>query len=372
MNEVQTKRTLLSAISKVFDPLGLVSPFILMAKLIMQELWLLGASWDDQLSEETLRHWKQWYLQLHELDQLKVPRCFLPECGNVRNIEVHGFADASEKAYAGVIYIRIEMDNNQVQSNLLMSKTKVAPLKKVTLPRLELMAALLTSRLARYVISALNLDVTKVYPWTDSMIVLHWIRGYASEWKTFVSNRVQEIQEISEPESWRHCPSKENAADVASRGTTLANLDDKWWSGPSFLVQPHSCWPITPQNSKITDDNLERKKSKELKISFNVAQVQMREPLFDVSKFEKWSKILRVTGKVMECFLHWKAKSLQKEEQLTSSYIKKAELYWLKEIQHRHYGNEINNLVLQHKVTNNSSLLSLNPILGKDGLIRVG
>lgn len=156
LNDVKTKRTLLGAISKVFVPLGLVSPFVITAKLIIQYLWVKGLQWDEALDEETVRKCTEWYAQLDNLAKLEIPRCFLSKSGEIVDIQV-GFADASEKAYTGVIYLRVQTDDDKVKTCVVMSKRKVAPLKKLTLPRLALKAALITARLARYVIQALNI-----------------------------------------------------------------------------------------------------------------------------------------------------------------------------------------------------------------------
>ncbi|KAK3754172.1 hypothetical protein QZH41_007960 [Actinostola sp. cb2023] len=381
LKEVKTKRTLLGAISKVFDPLGLVSPFIITAKLIMQDLWVKGIPWDEKLDEGTLRRWTEWYTQLETLATMEIPRSFLPKVGEIVEVQVHGFADASEKAYAGVVYVRLETDDEQVKTCMVMSKSKLAPLKRLTLPRLELMAALITARLARYVIKALNLQANSVYLWTDSMIVLQWICGYPNDWKPFVCNRVQEIQQLFEPECWRHCSSVDNAADQASRGSSLSDLQEKWWTGPSWLTGHQSKWPKTLKQMTQDDDLLEKKKNKEESLTSNVAQTKAQEPLTDTTKFEKWSKIVAVTARVMKCYSIWKQKALNKdtdfknniENGVTSEEIKQAEVHWMRKIQEECYSDEINCLRQHQRVHPKSSLLCLDPFFDDhDNLLKVG
>jgi hypothetical protein len=196
--ETTTKRKLLSEASKLFDPLGWLSPTIIQAKVLLQQLWLSGINWDEKLPENIAIKWRKYKQALPELEQVKIPRWI----NNLRcnTSELHGFCDASEVAYAAAVYF-ISQDENGIRTvTLLTAKTKVAPIKsKISLPRLELCGALLLAKLLRNVQEAMQFHIIQTYAWCDSKIVLAWIKGSPMRWKTFVANRVSEIQEFTQP-----------------------------------------------------------------------------------------------------------------------------------------------------------------------------
>lgn len=150
-------------------------------------------------------------------------------------VELHVFSDASPRAYGTAAYLKIDNEKH-VTTGLIASKSRVAPMKNLTLPRLELMGALLAARLQRYLIENLHIHIQAVLLWTDSNITLHWIKGSKSKWKPFIANRVEEIQQLTNPIQWRHCPGTENPADLLTRGVTPLSLASSaiWWTGPHW------------------------------------------------------------------------------------------------------------------------------------------
>ena len=177
-DDPMTKRSLISLYAKVFDPMGLLTPFLLTPKLLFQELWARDIDWDDPLDIDIANAWMAWKQELPSVDQIEVPRCLLRglNLSSVVRVEVHGFADSSQKAYGSAVYLCAEdKDQNRV-SNLVMAKSRVAPMKRMTLPRLELLAAFITAKLLHYVVQALRISVDSVYAWSDSQIALTWIR----------------------------------------------------------------------------------------------------------------------------------------------------------------------------------------------------
>lgn len=211
-----TKRNILSIISAIFDPLGLVGPVIVSAKLIIQSMWESGLGWDETISVHLQTIWSELRQDLHLLNKLNIPRHVIA-CNMVR-IELHGFSDASERAYGACLYLRTIDIDNRVTTNLLIAKSKVAPL---TLPRLELCAAyLLTNVVKKVTIAMPTLQLSKSFLWTDSTITLHWIKSSPNRWKTFVANRVASIQENSDIADWHHVSSTNNPADIISQGAT--------------------------------------------------------------------------------------------------------------------------------------------------------
>ncbi|XP_015437886.1 PREDICTED: uncharacterized protein LOC107193025, partial [Dufourea novaeangliae] len=229
-NKRVTKRTILSEIAQIFDPLGLIGPVITRAKLMMQRLWKMQIGWDETISQELHAQWTSYRQELHNLDLIKIPRKVVVGC--LAQVELHGFADASEKAYGACVYLRSPTKSGKWEARLLCSKSRVAPLKSVTLPRLELCGALLLAQLVHKVQSALNLPVEREYYWSDSSITLAWIASVSSRWNTFVANRVSQIQHLSKIDNWRHVSSKDNPADIISRGLNPMSLKDNnlWWS----------------------------------------------------------------------------------------------------------------------------------------------
>ena len=155
---------------------------------------------------------------------MAIPRCFGNGITQESKIELHGFGDASPKAYGAAVYIRIADKQGHISSQLVISKSRVAPIKKVSLPRLELLAAVVNARLLKFVVDTLPMEVSSVVCWTDSMVALHWVKGQSSRWKPFVANRVAEIQSTLDPECWRYCACKENPADLLTRGLSCDDM----------------------------------------------------------------------------------------------------------------------------------------------------
>ena len=235
-----TKRELASLAAKIFDPIGLISPFTVRSKLLLQSLWTQGVGWDDELPEETSRKWVQWVQELSELEQLHIPRSYIDwPLSQHAKVELHAFGDASEVAYATAIYIRVVPREGKASTSLVMSKTRVAPVRKISLPRLELMAAVITARLCIYVKDAIDCPISRIVCWTDNSSTLHWIRGSASQWKPFVANRVIEIQSLMDHSVWRYCPWPHNPADLPTRALSVSKLRESrlWWKEPSWLQE---------------------------------------------------------------------------------------------------------------------------------------
>ncbi|UYV64954.1 hypothetical protein LAZ67_3002556 [Cordylochernes scorpioides] len=234
--EVVTKRDFLSNIARIFDPIGFLSPTTVALKIIMQELWRGGTGWDEHISNDIKEKWNNFRAELLKLEDLSIPR-YVWACEKDRDVQLHGFCDASSVAYSAVCYLRTVSLNGQVHISMLAAKTRVAPCKSLTLPRLELCAALLLSQLYRSVVDSLKIDIGRTYLWSDSQISLSWIKSDPNRWKTFIHNRVVKIQQLSDRNSWRHVSGKDNPADCASRGIMPAALSGHtlWWQGPTWL-----------------------------------------------------------------------------------------------------------------------------------------
>ena len=171
-DDPMTKRSLVSLYARVFDPIGLLTPFMLTPKLLFQELWARDLNWDDPLDVDIAQAWGAWKKELPIADRIEVPRCLLCGLSSIAKVEVHGFADSSQKAYGSAVYFCAEDQNQNRISSLVMATSRVAPMKRVTLPRLELLAAFITAKLLHYVVQALRISVDSVYAWSDSQIAL--------------------------------------------------------------------------------------------------------------------------------------------------------------------------------------------------------
>ena len=185
-----------------------------------------------------------------EIDSITIPR--FVQTTSTSKVQIHGFADASIRAYGCCIYVRCS-DTNKIVSRLLTAKSKVAPLKTKSLPRLELCAAHLLAKLWTRIKFMISFEIESVNFWTDSEITLHWIKTHPSSLATFVSNRVAEIQECSDV-IWRHVPTKQNPADIVSRGCDVNELKNSiWFEGPSFLLSDSSKWPVN-EHFELTEN----------------------------------------------------------------------------------------------------------------------
>ena len=216
-----TKRSLLKLSAKVFDPLGLLSPFTITMKCEFQSLCLEKFDWDVELQGNRQRLWKNFVSSLTQLNNVRVPRYFNSSMSPT-NIQIHAFSDASKKAYAAAVYLRSEYEDGHVEVKLLSSKTRVAPIKQQTIPRLELLGATISARLVSNLLKSLPCEIKPTF-WVDSTTVLYWIKQ-EKPWKQYVQNRVQEIRQSVPEAAWNYCPGTQNPADLPSRGLSGKEL----------------------------------------------------------------------------------------------------------------------------------------------------
>ncbi|CAB0031154.1 unnamed protein product [Trichogramma brassicae] len=236
-----TKRKVLSSIAGMFDPSGWISPVLITLKIFMQSLWLLTKEWDTPLPDAEIEKWRAFEVDLQELPSVTIPRWngYMPGT----HIELHGFADASKFAYAAVLYLRL-ICQGQARVTLLASKTKVAPLKTLSIPRLELCAAHLLAKLAASFVATSDFAQAKLHLWSDSKTTLHWIHGLPARWPVFVANRCTDIITHVPQAIWHYVNTKHNPADLATRGCTVSVLRSErlWWHGPEILSATTRHW----------------------------------------------------------------------------------------------------------------------------------
>ncbi|XP_071639832.1 uncharacterized protein [Temnothorax longispinosus] len=364
---VISKRTILSTISKIFDPLGFLSPVTISGRILVQELWSSGLDWDDELPPVLLAKWKQFMCQLQEASSFTFPRWI--GLNQIDSFEIHGFCDASQHAIAAVVYLRSCSKESVVTVTLVAAKTKVAPLKRLTIPRLELLGAVLLTKLMISILLTLERLDIPLFAWIDSQVAYTWITNHPSRWKEFVRNRVCFIQDSLPQCKWGLVPGIKNPADLATRGISPSHLSESsiWWSGPEWLSQPSSDWPQTPLPCGI--ENLEERENKICSVVTN----KVSEVWNLIYKYSNLAKLLRVTA-LCRKFVRRTRKDLDVtiDPLLSISDICHERDFWIKIIQRCSFSSEIKIISQGQSLSKSNPLVRLTPYIDTNGMLRVG
>ena len=330
-----TKRNLLSAIARLFDPLGLLSPIVLTAKAIFQQLCVDNVGWDDDLSETVLSRLKAWIKQVKGCNHIEIPRClYAPDTGKVLKCYLHGFGDASQTAYCASIYLVYQTETGWY-SQLICAKTRVAPLKSHGIPRLELLSARILASLMKTVHDAISsqVQIDGIHFWLDSKTALFWILNQG-EWKQFVRHRVNEILSNSNKSDWGHCAGQENPADIGSRGASpiLLKHSALWWNGPRWLTRGKEYWP---ESIVLSDTEEVRSEAKKIVTANTV--IFEDSPLIDIERYSSLHRLRRVMAWIQRFKKNMIAK-IKKEElnlapDLSVQEISEAEILLIVEAQ---------------------------------------
>lgn len=349
-----TKRSILSVAHTVYDPIGFTCPVMLTPKLILRELWNSNLGWDECVGDELSHRFLDWMDQLRLLDDAKLPRWVLVNPDNTGKWSLHTFCDASELAYATAVFLRVETEEG-VSVQLIQAKTRVAPVKNMTIPRLELLAALIGTRLHNSVIDSLPAHCMS-YFWSDSTTVLAWIRR-EEQWAPFVRNRVTEIKQTTKSEQWNHVPGTHNPADLPSRGcSTKQLLETRWWEGPDWLRQTENCWP--EHEVRYDEELIIKEKLKGTTCSMLVTNNKSIDEMFKY--FSKYEKNVRMIAWILRFSNNCKSRNKKITGPLSVEEIETAEVYILKVVQK----NALPDLT-------DPKLLNLRPFKATDGLIRL-
>ena len=369
-----TKRSVLQSASHIYDSLGFLTPFTIRIKCMFQEMWERGLSWDEELPPDLTQEWQQWCSELPQLHQLAIPRWYRTDLQTETKhaLTLHVFCDSSERAYSAAAYLQGESPDGEPTMSLVASKSRVAPLKKMTLPRLELMGAVIGARLANNLMTTLKLEPNQIRMWTDSMITLHWIRSSAKKWKQFVANRVTEIQSLTNPETWSHIPGKINPADLPTRGQSVESLiqNELWWNGPSALMSPDQSEET--ENDNVPDQvNAELRSSQQITVQLAANDTDPTEPVLELERYSKLKRVLRVTAWIKRFIANMKTKTKTKGE-LTADELFEAEKYWIKTTQNQSFSQEIKQLKTGKGLNNDCKIKELKPFLDEHELLSVG
>ncbi|XP_051159154.1 uncharacterized protein LOC127280291 [Leptopilina boulardi] len=322
-SEIPTKRQMLQLVMSVFDPLGMLSPYHIKAKILLQSVWKSGIDWDEKLKNPEFKKWKQWILDIEEVKKAKVPRCYKTRHKKPKRFELHTFTDASEQAYSAVVYLRIIYPNGSVEVSYVAGKSRVSPLKPTSIPRMELQGALIGSRLADYVTREQGIKIDQRFFWTDSRNVLAWINADPHKYQAFVAHRLGEISELTNPKEWRWVGTKENPADAATRDRgVIKDQLSTWLQGPEFLKKTDDEWPSPMMKKIITETNIEKKIT-----CLTITKIRKELDLPDVTRFSKWLRLIRSTAWIIVATEIWLHKEKTKP---TADDLRQAENLWIK------------------------------------------
>lgn len=371
-NRRPTKRQVLRTLMMVFDPMGFIAHILMFLKVLLQEIWRTPVGWDDPIEDAQFDKWLTWLTIFPKIESVEVARCYRLSTSMSASVEMHTFVDASESGFAAVVYLRFK-EGSVIECALAGAKTRVAPLKFLSIPRSELQAALLGVRLADTIVKSLSINIDQRYFWTDSKDVLCWIRSDHRRYSQFVAFRVSEMLESTEMSEWRWVPTKQNVADEGTKWARVPELstNSRWFRGPNFLWQGEQAWPAFPTFGKSTNEELR---------PHLLTHEKATEPVISLQDFSNWIPLLRRTAYTFR-YVHNLRRSIEKQQRisgpLTQSELAKAENYLFRLAQSETYADEIASLTVSHPRTSQTKrIIRNNPLfrnafIDENGIARV-
>ena len=345
-----TTREFLGAIAQVYDPQGIVSPFVIKARRLFQRILTAGPAWDEPIDSPSQLEVDCWFQQLDILESLEFPRKIVS--GTPKSL--HIFADSSDYAYGYAVYLQSDKD-----CGLICGKAKVHTLKPLSIPRKELQAAVLASKIIPFLKAVWpDLEITL---WTDSVNCLAWIQSDSRQYKSYINNRVSAILDFSKAEQWRWVDTANNPADIASRGMDLKQLKENklWWRGPQFLWDNKVEWP---ENKKYFKTEEDLKPNKIEKIFANHIRLDW---LPNINQYETLEALIEANANAL--------KRLNNQTgNLTAADREESKMILIKDAQAEVYENEIKELQHGRQVPKKSSIANLNPFIDTEGVLRCG
>jgi hypothetical protein len=341
---------------------------IFTVKRLLQDIWRSGSDWDSPVDPDILQNWQEWTSKIPLIEQLSIPRSFTRE--SIREIELHAFGDASELGFGAVLYLRYPKGDSFVVK-FIASKTRVAPIKPLSIPRLELQGALIAFRLASTFAQVLEFHVNRITYWSDSTTVLQWLKSRKCRLQSFVSNRVGEILEKSDPSQWRHVPGKENPADDCTRGVSpeILTTDHRWFTGPDFLLKTENEWPIQAVLSDPSPDDPEVS----LPTWIGTLVKDTTQPLTEFIKRASSLRVLkRIVGWILRFVNQCKKQEKRSNRLLDVIELSNAFIACVRVSQEESFPEEIECLRRKRPLMLNSRLANLTPFVDEHGILRVG
>jgi hypothetical protein len=382
---VETKRSLLRQTARLYDPIGIWTPFVLWAKTLLQKCWISKRGWDDPLETNILTEWEEWKTELRKLGRIEFDRrVCVSESIDPADYKLFTFSDGSDSAYGACIYLvsRNSSDSDNWQSNLIFAKSRVAPLKMdltkpYSIARLELLGAFTATRIAEYVKKALKLGDIETFFFTDSLVTLFRIKRGPGSYQIWVANRLTDILSRSTAEQWRFTNGSQNPSDFASRPTKASTLvkSQIWYFGPSYICLPNQFWPDQKALTSAQAADIEFEHAKEIKklaSSENKTHILLTKAQLTVfSRWEKWSQVVRLTAWIMR----WKTISKKsglagRKKYIDFNEFREAEFYWLKIAQQESFKEDILNLQNGLSLVTKSVIKQFLPFLDDKGFLR--
>lgn len=391
-NQTHTKRHILSQISQIFDPIGILAPTTIHAKLLMQAIWKENTDWDSTISPELDAIWLHYINQLHYLQEMQIPRWYFTDIPN--NIYLIGFCDASSKAYGACLYLKATYNNKQSTCTLVMAKSKVTPCRRQqSIPRLELCSAVLLCKITHRFLNTISgqLTIKDIYLFSDSNIVLSWIQSpYKNKHDTYITHRLMQIIDATKSDYWNYIHTKQNPADLITRGVMPKDLNScsLWWQGPSWIMNDQHSWPIFSTPTPTVEDPTQDQKEKVVAVTTNTLSPNYTYFYELFCKQSNFTKLVRITAFMLRFIHNLKNKTHKLTSHLSLAEIEKAHNFIIKTTQEHSFHKEIIELqstcktpsCTQHSHTSNknsftfksSPIRKLNPFLDKNKLIRIG
>ena len=328
----QTKRTLLALSASIFDPFGFLTPFVIQLKVMFQQVCRDGIKWDDELPQQFKMFWNKWCLAAISAGSFCIPRSILPIKTELESVRLVGFSDASKLAYAAVVYLVAQDKSGKRSSHICCAKSRVAPMATQTIPRLELLGALILSRMVRNLIDILKelVMVSEVVCATDSQVVQAWIKNENTQYSPYVQGRIEKIRAVTDVHMWNHIAGKENPADLPSRGCLPTDMNvQQWETGPGWLIGERADWPLKVEVD--TDLRLEEiKTAKRVAVLENTAVVSVGiENLIACEKFSDIKRLCRTTAWVLRFVARCKGNNANVGNTLSADELAKAKKCWL-------------------------------------------
>ena len=361
-----SRRGILASISSIYDPLGLIAPVTLIGKKLPQQLCIDNSSWDDDVSDEHRMVWQKWRNSLVTLESLSIRRCFKPDnFAEVKEVTMHHFSDASSTGYGEASYIRLLDVKGNVQTSLVMAKSRVTPTKSITIPRLELSAATVSANVSRVINREINFSIKKHFFWTDSQVVLGYIKNVTKRFHAFVANRIQVIHDASNRNDWHYIESSQNPADDCSMGLSAKKFleSGRWFSGPDFLLKAEPFDRIFKFSVDDNDPEVRKPPMGNIKVHTSIISGDLLSLILERTR--SWTKLNRIVATMLK----WKY-----GRKIDVELLRKAEIAIIRLLHSTVFKDEVEQITKQSNTTlkKSSPLHKLQPFLDENQLLRVG
>ncbi|KAK3754726.1 hypothetical protein QZH41_007045 [Actinostola sp. cb2023] len=399
-----TRRGVLLTVSSIYDPNGYVAPVTLKGKQILQQMCRDKLDWDCPVPDSLRPSWEKWRTEITDLEKLKVPRCFKTDnFDTIKAVEVHHFSDASVEGYGQCSYLRLVNQENHAHCSFVVGKARVTPLKQSTIPRLELAAATTSAKMSEFLRAELSYPKLDEYFWTDSQVVLGYVKNEARRFHVYVANRVQQIREMTDPNAWMYVHTSINPADDASRGLTARQLlnDSHWLTGPEFLWEDGPFEVKQPEEHPLSEADPEIKKVKALTTKVLAQTLPDHLNTSRFSHISNWFKAKKAVALCIRLLAKFRRREIKADDKtntevsrplqvtpMTPSLLQEAEKVIIRCVQSEYFQDELQVLrslganrekvdrrsVREKKQTlkKTSSIYKLDPFIDQDGLVRVG